>query len=447
MMQPLSGLRRTCAAVLAVVAVGLGAGSCSGGSSTGPSATSAATTPSTSAATRQNAADPSAGREDALAALLARRATALRTRDLAGFLATLDDPTSGFGLRQRALFDAVSKLPLAAFSYGTPQPAPALGAARVAEIGPQAWVSKVSGSYELAGFDTNPRSFEAYFTVVHRAAGWRLADDSDGGTQPQIWDIPSFTVLRSRTTLVVGEGPASRLRPYLALGDTAVPRVSRVWGTRWNAHVVLVVPGTIAQLGEQLSQDPASLAQVAAVTDGPFDATGRAGADRIFVNPHAFAGLQPRGQQVVVTHESTHVAIRSTTDRPVPLWLSEGMADFVGYRDAGASRQQVAAALLQRVRSGHGPTALPSAADFDPSRTTIAPSYNAAWLAVNRIVDRFGLPALVRFYRTAATSPDPSAPAGDPEANTAAAFVSVLHVSEASFTQDWLAYLRHLAAS
>ncbi len=254
-----------------------------------------------------------------------------------------------------ALFDAVSKLPLAAFSYGTPQPAPALGAARVAEIGPQAWVSKVSGSYELAGFDTNPRSFEAYFTVVHRAAGWRLADDSDGGTQPQIWDIPGFTVLRSPTTLVVGEGPASRLRPYLALGDTAVPRVSRVWGTRWNAHVVLVVPGTTAQLGEQLSQDPASLAQVAAVTDGPFDATGRAGADRIFVNPHAFASLQPRGQQVVVTHESTHVAIRSTTDRPVPLWLSEGMADFVGYRDAGVSRQQVAAALLQRVRTGHGP--------------------------------------------------------------------------------------------
>jgi hypothetical protein len=210
---------------------------------------------------------------------------------------------------------------------------------------------------------------------------------------------------------------------------------------------VLVVPGTTAQLGEQLSQDPASLTQVAAVTDGPFDATGRAGADRIFVNPHAFASLQPRGQQVVVTHESTHVAIRSTTDRPVPLWLSEGMADFVGYRDAGVTRQQVAAALLQRVRTGHGPTALPSAADFDPSRTTIAPSYNAAWLAVNRIVDRFGLAALVRFYRTAATSPEPSAPPGDPDANTAAAFGSVLHVSEASFTQDWLAYLRRLAAS
>ena len=405
------------------------------------------TTTASSPTSQQNAPEPSVAREDALAALLSQRAAAVRTRDRSAFAATLDDPASGFGLRQLAQYDALAQLPLATYSYGTPEPAPALSATRAAQVGPDAWVSRVAGRYSLAGFDTATREFESYFTVVRRGGGWRLADDTDGGTQVQLWDLPRFTVVRSATTLVAGSGPASRLRPYLALGNLAVKRVDAVWTARWNSRLVLVVPGTAAQMAEQVGQDKDDIEQVAAVTDGPFDPQGRAGADRVVVNPGAFATLQARGQQVVVTHEATHVAIRATTNRPVPLWLSEGMADYVGYRDVGATRTQVAAALLARVRAGTGPKALPSAGDFDPSRTTIAPSYNAAWLAVNRIVDRYGLAALVRFYRAAATTTDPSGGASsDPDANVAKAFTTVLHTTQASFTKQWLAYLKSLAA-
>jgi hypothetical protein len=209
---------------------------------------------------------------------------------------------------------------------------------------------------------------------------------------------------------------------------------------------VLVVPASAEQMAEQVGQEPAQVSQVAAVTDGPFDAQGRAGADRVVVNPGAFATLQPRGRQVVVTHEATHVAIRATTTRPVPLWLSEGMADYVGYRDIGVGPAVVASALLDRVRAGKVPSSLPAAADFDPTRTTIAPSYNAAWLAVRRIEDRFGRDALVKFYLAAATAPDPNGPAGDPEVRTRDAFGSVLGTSEAAFTRDWVRYLRALAA-
>ena len=405
-------------------------------------------TSTTSQASQQNAPEPSVAREDALAALLSQRASAVRAHDRSAFATTLDDPTSGFGLRQLAQFDALAQLPLSTFSYGTPEPAPALSTERAAQVGPDAWVSRVAGRYRLGGFDTATREFESYFTVVRRGDHWRLADDTDGGTQVQLWDLPRFTVVRSATTLVVGSGPRSRLRPYLALGNLAVKRVDAVWTPQWNSRLVLVVPGTAAQMAEQVGQDKDQVAQVAAVTDGPFDLQGRAGADRVVVNPSAFARLVPRGRQVVVTHEATHVAIRASTNRPVPLWLSEGMADFVGYRDSGATRTQVAAALLARVRAGTGPKALPSAADFDPSRTTIAPSYNAAWLAVNRIVDRYGTSALVRFYLAAATSPDASSStSSDPDANVATAFAAVLRTSQAAFTKEWLAYLRTLAKS
>lgn len=429
---------------MAALVVGVLAG-CSDEGTTGtvrPPSGSSSTAPTT----QQDAPDPSTAREDALSALLSARAAAVRAHDRAAFAATLDDPKSGFGLRQLAQYDALAKLPLGSFAYGTPEPAPELGADRVAQLGPQAWVSRVAGHYSLAGYDTTTREFESYFTVVRRDSGWRLADDTDGGTQVQAWDLPAFTVVRSSTTLVMGSGPASRLRPYLALGTLAVRRVDAVWTAPWNSRLVLVVPRTAGQMAEQVGQDKDSVAQVAAVTDGPFDAGGRAGADRVVVNPGAFATLESRGQQVVVTHEATHVAIRATTDRPVPLWLSEGMADYVGYRDVGATRRQVAAALLAKVRAGKGPKALPAAGDFDPARTTIAPSYNAAWLAVNRIVDRYGRKALVRYYLAVATKPSGSTSAApDPDAAAAAAFRSVLGTTQAAFTKEWLAYLRTLA--
>ena len=436
-------------ALLVALLVALLSGCSDEGSGTTPRPSSGPTAPSSSSSTTtSDGTATSSTREDALSDLLTARAAAVRSRDRAAFAATLADPSSGFGLRQLAQYDALAQLPLGTFTYGTPEPAPELGGDRLAQLGPDAWVSRVMGRYSLRGYDTATREFESYFTVVRRGEVWRLADDTDGGTQVQAWDLPRFTVVRSPTTLVMGTGPASRLRPYLTLGNLAVKRVDAVWTARWNSRVVLVVPTTAAQMAEQVGQDAGSVAQVAAVTDGPFDVRGRAGADRVVVNPVAFATLQPKGQQVVVTHETTHVAIRAGTDRPVPLWLSEGMADYVGYRDVGATRTQIAAALLARVRAGTGPKALPAAGDFDPSRTTIAPSYNAAWLAVNRIVDRHGRAALVRFYLAVATTPAGSpTPTQDPDAATAAAFQSVLGTTQAAFTQDWLAYLRTLARS
>ena len=436
------GQRRAGWSAVVVAGLALAVGGCSDPEpGPGPERPSSST-PTATVTTQQGSGTPTVDREEALAALLERRAAAVRGRDEAAFRATLDDPASGFGLRQLEQYHALVALPLGTFRYGTPEPAPALSVERIAQLGPDAWVSRVAGRYSFAGFDTGTREFESYFTVVRRADGWRLADDADGGTQVQVWDLPRLSVVRSASTLVVGCGPASRLRPSLALGDRAVARVRVVWTPAWNARLVLVVPATAGQMALQVGQDPAGVAQVAAVTDGPFDTTGRAGADRVVVNPEAFATLEETGKEVVTTHEATHVAIRATTTRQVPLWLSEGMADYVGYRDVDATRQRIAAALLQQVRDGAGPTALPTAGDFDPGRSTIAPSYNAAWLAVCRIVDRRGVQGLVRFYLAVAT-----APTADAEANARAAFRSVLRTSEGAFTREWLGYLRTLAAT
>jgi len=156
--------------------------------------------------------------------------------------------------------------------------------------------------------------------------------------------------------------------------------------------------------------------------------------------------LQTLGRRVVITHELTHVAARSSTTRQVPIWLAEGMADYVGYSGLDLTRQRIAAGLLAMVRSGKGPSALPTEQDFDPSRTRIAPSYSASWLAVSHLVDLYGQARVVAFYRAVGAG-STSGPTSrlDPQAMAALAFPRSFGVSEAQFVTGWRRYLQILA--
>ncbi len=389
--------------------------------------------------------DPDAARRVAVLDLVARRTAALTARDKGTWLATVADPGSPFGRRQGAVFDRMLKLPINGFGGQGVDVAGPLTPARAAVLGGDAWVATVHQSYELVGFDRAPRGYDASFTVVRTAAGWRFADDTDGSSQPQPWDLPSLTVVSSPTTLVMGDLPAERLRQYLALGDAAHARIAGVWGSALPA--VIVAPARVEELTAQLHRGTTTgLDQVAAVTDGPIVADQPAGSDRVYLNPQAFSRLTTEGRRVVVTHELTHVTVRGTTTRAAPLWLSEGFADYVGFRGLRLPPRSVAADLLKKVRAGSGPTGLPGAIDFDPSRGVIAPTYSAAWLAVTRMAAMHGQDAAVRFYRAvAADSVGDPALSHDPDALTARAFGSVLGTTESAFTADWLAYLKTLA--
>ncbi len=407
-----------------------------------PGSTEALGGRSTTAGSQQSAADPILERDGALSAVLRERATAIRARDRRRFVSTLDTTTSGFGARQLEVFASMSVLGFGSFAYGPPEPAPALSDDRAAAVGPDAVVVRVRGRYTLAGYDRSDREFETYLTFVHRAGGWRIADDTDGDTQPQLWDLPGLRAVRSTTTLVAGNAPETTMRAYLALGEKAVRRVGRVWPRPWGDRLVLVAPATRAQMAVQLGQEADTVGQVAAVTDGSAGVDGQMGSDRIVVNPEAFGRLRTEGRQVVIAHEATHVAVRRTTSAPVPTWLSEGLADYVGYGAVDVSRSVVARQLLSRVRRGQGPTELPGAAAFDPGQSTIAPSYNAAYLAVGRLVDRFGEARVAALYVSAATR---RRPALEEDVQLARAFRTVLGTTVSAVTADWLAYLERLA--
>jgi hypothetical protein len=419
--------------------------------SAGPGGAATPSATPTTATASPTTTDPDVLRTEALEQLLSQRTAAVTGKDAADWLATVDPRQPVFRSRQAAVFANLVKLPLSRWRYTVVGPGKALSAARQAALGPEAWVAEVDLGYRFGAADrTDVHSIES-LTLVQDDGSWRVAGDSDGDTDTEIWDLGPLDVVHGKSSVVIGLGSATSLKPYAAQADAAVGRVSGIWGTRWPRQVVVLVPKSQAQMGRLLGRTSASLSQIAAVTTGELTAVVGApagGADQIIINPAGFAQLGSLGRRVVITHETTHVAVRASTPRQVSIWLSEGFADYIGYSSLGLPRTEVAADVLGLVRRGIGPQHLPDATDFDATKSTIGPSYSASWLACELISDRYGPAKLIALYRAAAGA-TPAARVSaqqSPDAATSAAFKAVLGVSEAAFTKTWLSYLRQLSS-
>ncbi|GAA2024096.1 hypothetical protein GCM10009756_12900 [Pseudokineococcus marinus] len=368
-------------------------------------------------------AAPADERSTALQRLLDARAAAVLAHDVDGVLALVDPGAAAFRERQERTVLGLARVPLAAWSYEVVGEGPRLAEDRRAALGGSAWVADVRLRYRVDGVDVVDQQRQRSFTVVERGGVWLLADDADGPSRPDVWDLGAVDVVRGSRTLVVGTAPRPVLEQQAALGDAAAERVDAVWGTAWPRTTVVVVPDDADQLVRLLGrEDAAGLDQVAALTTGADRSSGAPGAagavDRVVVNPAALDVLGELGREVVLTHETTHVAVRAGAAADPPPWLSEGFAELVAYEGAGLGPDVAAADLLAEVRAGRGPVALPSAADFDPAVGTVAPAYSAAWLAVRTVDLRHGRAALLELVRAAsgraAGAGDPGA--GDPDA-------------------------------
>lgn len=294
--------------------------------------------------------------------------------------------------------------------------------------------------YRVAGYDRAPVIAGRTLRLSRDADGtWSVDTDRPAKkSAQQLWDQGTVHLVRGRHSLVLGVGQSGRsLRDFADLADRAVPAVSDAWGTEWSGRVVVLVPKSLEGMAGLLGSPASSYRGIAAVTTGETGARGRAPADRIIVNPDAFALLGGLGEQVVVTHETTHVATRAGTTAATPLWLSEGYADWVGYRAAGRTPAEAAPELTRAVRQDRVPTALPDDEDFgftgDASR--LARSYESGWTACRLIAERWGEARLGDFYRAVGEHRERPGAVED-------AMRKVLGSTPEAFTEQWRAYLR-----
>ncbi|MFD5847666.1 hypothetical protein [Streptomyces chartreusis] len=352
--------------------------------------------------------------------LLDRRATAVLDRDEAAYLRT----------GARGWFGNLRAMPLADWSYRL------TGLRRTGDTA----VADAELRYRVRGYDRAPvRAGRTLRLDLDAGGHWYVQSDKPAkGSAEQLWDQGEVAAVHGQDSLVLGVGQSvTQLRSYARLADHAVPAVAQAWGTEWARHVVVLVPGSLSDMAGLLGAPASSYRGIAAVTTGETGAPAGAPADRIILNPDAYGVLGDTGKQVVLTHETTHVATRTHTTPATPLWLSEGYADWIGYLGSGRSPSQAAPELRRAVAEGRVPGSLPLDADFGfaGDATELAQAYEGGWMACRMIADRWGEVRLAEFYRAV----------GGHERRAGAvegAMKDVLGTSLEDFTAQWGDYLR-----
>ncbi|MCP3756440.1 DUF4412 domain-containing protein [Streptomyces sp. TBY4] len=267
--------------------------------------------------------------------------------------------------------------------------------------------------YRLTGYDTAPAGSAREVELTRDGGSWAVtADRPAPGALPQLWDQGPVSVERGAHALVLGgagqgSGPLSEIA---AEADKAVPAASAAWPRPWAGRVVVLVPGSLDAMAALLGRPAEEYRGLGAVTTGRTGA-GPAPADRVVVNPEGYGQLTAEGRQVILTHETTHVATRAATTSRTPLWLSEGFADWAAYRDSGRTPAEAAPSLARAVRRGELPASLPEpgAFAFGGDADALARAYEGSWLACRLIARRWGEPALVSLYESAGRESLPTA--------------------------------------
>lgn len=333
--------------------------------------------------------------------VLDRRAEAVSHGDEQAWLADLDP--GPYRDRQRLVLAALRQLPVSTLRWR------AVGLAGTAEATTSGGapvrsgerVLDVVGEWALRGVDDRPVPFPVRLLVRREGTRWRLVDDRAlEGTSRQVFDLPGLQVRSLPEGLVVGDAETAVLDEYARGLAAARPQVRAAWGDGGRTPVV-VLPATAAEFTALTGRTGAVASGIAAVTTGLVREGQTSLGDKVVVNPAARARLSPQGRGIVLTHELTHLAIRTSTTHAVPEWLSEGYAVEVSYRHLQVDPRAAAPELVRQVRAHRLPDRLPPDTDFGDAPAGRA--YDEAWLAVRHLVRVRGPQAVSRFYRDLAT--------------------------------------------
>nr|WP_228717600.1 basic secretory family protein [Allosaccharopolyspora coralli] len=344
-------------------------------------------------------------------ALLARRAEAIRARDETAFLATLDPQASPAFLReQRELFKNLADVPLTHWSYevdpfDTARLTPGSGDAGAL------WAPKVVLRYAVAQADVVPTTRPMGYLFTRRGESWYLTDDDDPHdsgrrTWRGPWDFGPVESVPTRSGIVMAHPGTRELADRAAEElDDAVAVVTEVWGEDWPRQVGVLVPDSRAELqslvGPQFAVD--GIAAVA-VADRVDPSRGVVQGPRVVLNPSTAGSLSQTALRVVLQHEITHVAARGETVDGSPMWLLEGFADYVGYRDSGLLPREIAPDLARQVHHQGPPGQFPSDRDFHLAGHRLDLAYQQAWSLVAFLVDEVGEQRVVELYHRIAGS-------------------------------------------
>jgi hypothetical protein len=300
-------------------------------------------------------------------------------------------------------------------------------------LGHHAFVAEVQMSWRIGGYDAHDSSMEVPLVLGQEGSrvGFVTARGLTTDASP-LWMVEPVRVKRTPRSLVISAGRVGLVR-FSRLADRAVTDVRKVLPA-WRGRLVVEVPDTQRTLSQVLGSQAGAYSEIAAVTTTVDGTLAPDTPVHIFVNPSVFDPLGPRGSQIVMSHEATHVATGAAFST-MPTWLLEGFADYVALAHAHIPVSVAASQILARVRKKGPPARLPGPDEFGSRNQALGATYESAWLACRLLGRRYGEQRLIAFYR-----------ASDRAASTSGPFRTLLGTDQRSFTRSWRDDLTRLAA-
>lgn len=273
-------------------------------------------------------------------AVLDVRTEAVRRKDRAAFLATVDPQApKAFKEAQARQFEGLRSLPLASFALSaSTDDTGDLGAGLAGRYGgAEVFVPETRQVYRLEGYDDRDAVDHLWLTFVQRDGTWYVGGDADLEavgleTDRQLWDSGPVRLERTEHVLVLSHPEqAERAAALAAIAEEAAVAFDGRWDQPWSGRLPVILPGSVDEL-ERLLESTVDLDKfVAFVGYGvERDGTGWAStAPRVFVQ-EARLGLYSRPAQVeTLVHELVHFASAPLSGPFVPAWVHEGVADWV----------------------------------------------------------------------------------------------------------------------
>jgi hypothetical protein len=330
--------------------------------------------------------------------LLDRRAEALRTKDLSGFLATIDTEDKALVRRQRRYFANLQQLPIETLSYDVLKSDWPTGL-RAADWGQQASLPQVRLSLQLRGFDTVPVERVTGFALARRQGKLVVLSELTGagkpfpGSSPAPWDLVRVHVrsgagaleLYDNTTWGHADDVDDAVRAGIESIRGAVP-------FSWEPRAVVYVFGRSVVLNSFEGVPGGNIAHLGAMTFPMHAVPGRpevAGVRFTLLPSSLHAG--PVFLERIVRHELTHVALGDRDDG-APVWFAEGLAEYMGARDIPQDERRIATVALSRARGNVRD--LPSSRGFNGDDQ--AWHYALSWMACDYLAATQGEDVLWR---------------------------------------------------
>jgi hypothetical protein len=266
-------------------------------------------------------------------------------------MATIDPQASdAFKQQQASQFDGLRSLPLQTFHLTARLDDSGDLAAAAAGHYPGAtaiFLPETRETMRFRDYDDRDDVESLWLTFVERSGTWRIGGDSDGAdlgldTTRHLWDLGPLAVQRTAHFLILSH-PAQSTRALALgnLGEEAISTLAARWDRAWSQRLPLILPGSIAELGTLLDSTIDLTKFVALVGYGAVrDAQAyQPTAPRLYVQDTNLSRYGPAFQTETLVHELDHAAASSLAGPFVPLWVHEGLADWVALGDSTTERK------------------------------------------------------------------------------------------------------------